>query len=187
MKPNEKGEYNIYAGTGENVTLSNMTNRPFTIGGSEYKSVEQYFQLQKYQIAGVIEPISEQYSAQVYKKIGEIADAIDKPNISGYEAKKLGGIRIPNSKFNEVFWDKEGKQAMKSAMIESFKQNPEALRDLLATGNAKLTHTQDKGKWGAEFPRLLTEVRDELRKTEKLLEPSNLKEQNKADEWKPKC
>jgi len=76
---------------------------------------------------------------------------------------------------------------MKSAMIESFKQNPEALRDLLATGNAKLTHTQDKGKWGAEFPRLLTEVRDELRKTEKLLEPSNLKEQNKADEWKPKC
>jgi len=187
VKPNEKGEYNIYAGTGENVTLSNMTNRPFTIGGSEYKSVEQYFQLQKYQIAGVIEPISEQYSAQVYKKIGEMADAIDKPNISGYEAKKLGGIRIPNSKFDEVFWDKEGKQAMKTAMKESFKQNPESLRDLLATGDAKLTHTQDKGKWGAEFPRLLTEVRDELRKTEKLLEPSNLKEQNKADEWKPKC
>jgi hypothetical protein len=36
---------------------------------------------------------------------------------------------------------------------------------LLATGNAKLTHTQDKGKWGTEFPRLLMEVRDELRGT----------------------
>ena len=51
---------------------------------------------------------------------------------------------------------------MKSFIRESFKQNPEALQKLLATGNAKLTHTQDKTKWGKEFPKLLMEVRDEL-------------------------
>jgi hypothetical protein len=46
---------------------------------------------------------------------------------------------------------------------ESFEQNPDALAKLLATGNATLTHTQDKTKWGTEFPRLLMKVRDELR------------------------
>ena len=51
---------------------------------------------------------------------------------------------------------------MKELMIDSFKQNPDALRKLLATGNAELTHTQDKGKWGKEFPKLLMEARKEL-------------------------
>jgi hypothetical protein len=55
---------------------------------------------------------------------------------------------------------------MKDLIKESFEQNPEALAKLLATGNATLTHTQDKGKWGTEFPRLLMQVRDELRSTQ---------------------
>ena len=54
---------------------------------------------------------------------------------------------------------------MKEGLLESFKQNPKALAKLLATGNATLTHTQDKGKWGTEFPRLLMEVRNELKPT----------------------
>ena len=54
---------------------------------------------------------------------------------------------------------------MKEAMLASFSQNPNALAELLATGNATLTHTQDKTKWGTEFPRLLMEVRAELSKT----------------------
>jgi hypothetical protein len=48
----------------------------------------------------------------------------------------------------------------------SFEQNPDALNNLLATGNAELTHTQDKTKWGTEFPKLLMEVRNELRGTQ---------------------
>jgi SpoVK/Ycf46/Vps4 family AAA+-type ATPase len=52
---------------------------------------------------------------------------------------------------------------MKDLIKESFEQNPDALAKLLATGDATLTHTQDKGKWGTEFPRLLMEVREELR------------------------
>jgi len=52
---------------------------------------------------------------------------------------------------------------MKALIKASFEQNPQALQRLLATGNATLTHTQDKGKWGTEFPKLLMEVREELR------------------------
>ena len=46
--------------------------------------------------------------------------------------------------------------------MESFKQNPEEAAKLLETGKATLTHTQDKGKWGTEFPRILMEVRSKL-------------------------
>ena len=55
---------------------------------------------------------------------------------------------------------------MKKILRESFQQNPNALEKLLATGNATLTHTQDKTKWGTEFPKLLMEVRNELRTTQ---------------------
>nr|DAH54946.1 MAG TPA: NADAR protein [Caudoviricetes sp.] len=53
---------------------------------------------------------------------------------------------------------------MKQLLKESFEQNPQALQRLLGTGNSTLTHVQDRGKWGNEFPRLLMEVREELRK-----------------------
>jgi hypothetical protein len=62
-------------------------------------------------------------------------------------------------------WDKDSSIVMENLLIESFDQNPDALAKLLATGNATLTHTQDKGKWGTEFPKLLMEVREELRST----------------------
>ena len=52
---------------------------------------------------------------------------------------------------------------MKKLLLESFQQNLDALAKLLATGNSTLTHTQDKGKWGTEFPKLLMEVREELK------------------------
>jgi predicted NAD-dependent protein-ADP-ribosyltransferase YbiA (DUF1768 family) len=60
-------------------------------------------------------------------------------------------------------WDKNASKEMKTALIASFEQNPDALAKLLNTGNAELTHTQDKGKWGKEFPKLLMEVREELK------------------------
>ena len=55
---------------------------------------------------------------------------------------------------------------MKELILESFKQNPDALAKLLATGNATLTHKyegleQDNGR----FSKILMEVRDELRGT----------------------
>ena len=60
-------------------------------------------------------------------------------------------------------WNEDASRIMKDLIKQSFRANPDALTKLLATGNATLTHTQDKGKWGTEFPKLLMEVRDELR------------------------
>ena len=49
---------------------------------------------------------------------------------------------------------------MEVLVAESFEQNPEAMDKLRATGNTVLTHKQDKGVWGKEFPRILMDVRD---------------------------
>jgi hypothetical protein len=77
---------------------------------------------------------------------------LGKSHIEGFDSKKW------DSKNNSDYIMKEG-------LTESFKQNSQALQRLLATGNATLTHTQDKSKWSTEFPRLLMEVRNELRGT----------------------
>lgn len=153
---------NIYAGSGENAHLSNFANRKFTIGGSEYSSVEQYFQLQKFEIAGVMEfDYDAKNAQQIADKIHEVADKISKTT-DGAKLKKLGNTKIAGVTFNEKMWDRFGKEAMKEAIKASFEQNPAALKSLLDTGNAELTHTQDKTKWGEEFPKLLMETRDEL-------------------------
>ena len=68
-------------------------------------------------------------------------------------------------------WDEFSSQIMKELIKASFEQNSQALQRLLATGNATLTHTQDKGKWGTEFPRLLMEVREELRQQQSQTQP----------------
>nr|DAH49529.1 MAG TPA: hypothetical protein [Caudoviricetes sp.] len=60
---------------------------------------------------------------------------------------------------------------MKALIKASFEQNPQAAQRLLDTGNATLTHNQDKSKWKTEFPRLLMEVRDELRKSQGTTQP----------------
>lgn len=57
-------------------------------------------------------------------------------------------------------------QASTSVISSTTEQNPKAAQRLLDTGNTTLTHTQDKSKWKTEFPRLLMEVRDELRKSQ---------------------
>ena len=60
-------------------------------------------------------------------------------------------------------WDEKSSEVMEQLIRASFQQNPIALQRLLDTGNTILTHTQDRGKWGKEFPRILMEVREELR------------------------
>ena len=79
---------------------------------------------------------------------------------SGSQAKSIGR-KIKD--LDTVSWDKASSDVMRDLLLESFSQNSEALHKLLSTGNATLTHTQDKGKWGTEFPRILMEVREELR------------------------
>jgi predicted NAD-dependent protein-ADP-ribosyltransferase YbiA (DUF1768 family) len=141
---------NIYAGTGENAELSNFAIRPFrtsiVFDDAQYQTVEGAFQAAKlnYVKEGVKNP----------GILGQLQKA------SGAAAKALGRTI---KGLNTQEWDKNSSRIMKTLLLESFQQNPQALEKLLATGNAVLTHTQDKGKWGKEFPRLLMEVRSELK------------------------
>jgi predicted NAD-dependent protein-ADP-ribosyltransferase YbiA (DUF1768 family) len=150
--PESSDKINIYAGTGENAELSNFANRPFSIKNQTFNTVEGAFQAAKL-------AFTNEYLATGKLRAGD-QKTIDKLKVAtGAEAKAIGrGIQGLNSDQ----WDKVSSNRMKSFMKLSFEQNPDALAKLLATGDAELTHTQDKGKWGKEFPRLLMEVRSEL-------------------------
>jgi len=148
---------NIYAGTGENAELSNFAVRPFDfwVGDKvrKFKTVEGAFQASKLGSTNSFLNTKKLTAEQT-----QILETLQ--NATGAQAKALGkNIKDLNVKN----WDDVSSKRMKPLLLESFKQNPDALAKLLATGNAELTHTQDKGKWGTEFPKLLMEVRDELR------------------------
>ena len=142
---------NIYAGTNENAELSNFAERPVRIGGMNYKNVESAFQHTKLIFSNPLttQPIAIQ-EAQWF-------------NLTGKKAKALGKLF---KGLDTVEWDNQSSSIMKTILKESFIQNPNALQKLLTTGNATLTHTQDRSKWGTEFPKLLMEVREELRSPE---------------------
>jgi len=155
---------NIYAGTGENAELSNFAVRPFKFivqpivsaiyGEKTFDSVEQAFQWHK----GLFAEAPASFAGSGSKTVNLMRQIKETKN--GAEIKKLG------RQFNLIKskqWDSFSSVLMKDLIKESFEQNPDALAKLLATGNAELTHTQDTTKWGKEFPRLLMEVREELR------------------------
>ena len=165
--PGPDTKINIYAGTGENAELSNFAERPFqyivqpivsAIYGEEtFDSVEQAFQWHK----GLFAEAPASFAGSGSKTVNLMRQIKETKN--GGEIRKLGRqFYLIKAKQ----WDSFSSVLMKDLIKESFEQNPDALAKLLATGNAKLTHTQDKGKWGTEFPRLLMEVREELRGTQ---------------------
>ena len=152
---------NIYAGTGENADLSNFAIRPFTHhfnDGSvkEFQSVEQAFQYIK--ASKFADTRSNDGNT---RPSGKSIQAEIMGTTSGLELRSLGR-QIRN--LNVQAWDRSSSFVMKQLLKESFEQNPQALQRLLNTGNATLTHVQDNSKWGKELPRLLMEVREELRK-----------------------
>lgn len=152
---------NIYAGTGENADLSNFAIRPFTHyfnDGSvkEFQSVEQAFQYIK-----ASEFADTRSNDGNTRPSGKSIQAEIMDTTTGSQLRSLGR-QIRN--LNIQAWDRSSSFIMKQLLKESFEQNPQALQRLLSTGNSILTHIQDNGKWGNEFPRLLMEVRDELKK-----------------------
>ena len=152
---------NIYAGTGENADLSNFAIRPFTHhfnDGSvkEFQSVEQAFQYIK--ASKFADTRSNDGNT---RSSGKSVQAEIMGTTIGSQLRSLGR-QIRN--LNVQAWDRSSSLIMKQLLKESFEQNPQALQRLLGTGDSTLTHVQDNGKWGKEFPRLLMEVRDELKK-----------------------
>lgn len=152
---------NIYAGTGENADLSNFAIRPFTHyfnDGSvkDFQSVEQSFQYIK-----ASEFADTRSNDGNTRPSGKSIQAEIMDTTTGSQLRSLGR-QIRN--LNVQAWDRSSSFVMKQLLKESFEQNPQALQILLSTGNSTLTHVQDNSKWGKEFPKLLMEVREELRK-----------------------
>lgn len=152
---------NIYAGTGENADLSNFAIRPFTHhfnDGSvkDFQSVEQAFQYIK-----ASKFADTRYNDGNTRPSGKSIQDEIMDTTTGSQLRSLGR-QIRN--LNVQAWDRSSSFVMKRLLMESFEQNPQALQRLLGTGNSILTNIQDKGKWGKEFPRLLMEVRYELKK-----------------------
>lgn len=165
--PTSDTKINIYAGTNENADLSNFADRPFVIDKSllnelgidessnifinrDFNTVEGAFQGMK--LAFVNDP-------------NDINDADNKlyklQYANGSMARNIGR-NIKN--LNTQAWNANSSKIMKALIKASFSQNPDAAQRLIDTGNATLTHTQDDSKWSTEFPRILMEVREELKK-----------------------
>jgi predicted NAD-dependent protein-ADP-ribosyltransferase YbiA (DUF1768 family)/alkylated DNA repair dioxygenase AlkB len=148
-------ELNIFYGTGENADLSNFAERPFkNAEGITFKNVEAAFQYAKTYFA--TEDNSE-IKARLQTADGFTAKAI---------GRQIKGL-------NTQIWDNNSSQIMKDLIKTSFIENPSTLSKLLATNNATLTHTQEKGKWGTEFPKILMEVRNELRGSQPVVNTTN--------------
>lgn len=125
---------NVWCGTEENAHLSNLALRPFNWGVRRYCSVEHAYQSNK---SGKFDPTC--YSHPGWEK---------------------GGVKIPG----RLGTDQANSEALMLRLLRfSFGQNPEAAQALRATGNAQITHKQDRGFWGTKFPELLMQVRDELK------------------------
>ena len=165
--PTSDTKINIYAGTNENADLSNFADRPFVIDkqllnelgidessnifiNRDFNTVEGAFQGMK--LAFVNDP-------------NDITDADNKlyklQYANGSMARNIGR-NIKN--LDTQAWDANSSKVMKALIKASFSQNPNAAQRLIDTGNATLTHTQDESKWSTEFPRILMEVREELKK-----------------------
>lgn len=165
--PTSDTKINIYAGTNENADLSNFADRPFVIDkqllnelgidessnifiNRDFNTVEGAFQGMK--LAFVNDP-------------NDINDADNKlyklQYANGSMARNIGR-NIKN--LDTQAWNANSSKIMKALIKASFSQNPDAAQRLIDTGNATLTHTQDESKWSTEFPRILMEVREELKK-----------------------
>ena len=165
--PTSDTKINIYAGINENTDLSNFADRPFVIDkqllnelgidessnifiNRDFNTVEGAFQGMK--LAFVNDP----------NDINDTDNKLYKLQYANGSMARNIGRNIKN--LDTQAWDANSSKVMKALIKASFSQNPDAAQRLIDTGNATLTHTQDESKWSTEFPRILMEVREELKK-----------------------
>jgi predicted NAD-dependent protein-ADP-ribosyltransferase YbiA (DUF1768 family) len=131
---------NVFYGSGENASLSNLAARPFAYGERDYLTVEHAYQTLK----------GGSFDQKTYDAYNRLPDAT---------GKKIAGPRA-------VTKDNANITLMEELMKASFEQNADAAKALTDTGQAGITHTQDRGVWKKEFPRILTDIRKSLRPSE---------------------
>ena len=137
---------------------------------SEYMEAQDFILYEKHEDGKISDQEYENGKAAIEATVEPIEKAIKEilNTTNGDKLKQVG-----NQEFDNInpkvftYWDAHSSEVMKALLKASFEQNPQALQRLLNTGNATLTHKQATGKWRTEFPKLLMEVRDELRENNK--------------------
>lgn len=164
-----------------------------------FNSVEQAFQFYKFQnlkktldwiVTQARQERNRAYSKEITAAFKPLFNEIDEilakilTSSTGAQAKHLGKTKLTIPEFLPILskkevekalfetWDSVSSEIMHDLIYTSFEQNPEALKRLLSTGDAILTHTQDKGKWGTEFPRILMEVRESFKNQLNIEQPA---------------
>ncbi len=152
---------NIYY-TADNETakiLSNLAETPFELDGAKYSSVEGFWQSLKFPKGSEERRNISELSGKEAKKAGKSATNITE--ISYLGKKIISGFD-------------EHKKLMKRALKAKFEQNPEAMKILLATGDALLIHEptttggmpmpDSKTIPGDELAIMLMDIREDLKK-----------------------
>lgn len=164
-----------------------------------FNSVEQAFQFYKFQnlkktldwiVTQARQERNRAYSKEITAAFKPLFNEIDEilakilTSSTGAQAKHLGKTKLTIPEFLPILskkevekalfetWDSVSSEIMHDLIYTSFEQNSEALKRLLSTGDAILTHTQDKGKWGTEFPRILMEVRESFKNQLNIEQPA---------------
>ena len=132
-------EINIYS-TDKNgfETLSNLSPREFTFNGKQYHSVEHAYQT---------------------LKTGKFNESV----FNEYNNRYASGMQLGKFTGGTKADIDTSYQLMKDLIKSSIEQNEDAKKLLLSTKNSSLTHSQEKGSWGKDLPKILMEVRSELK------------------------
>ena len=132
---------NIYWSRGDNKILSNLAPSDFEVDGRKYVSVEHYYQTNK----------SGEFDQATYDQYINYREEGKRPG----EGLRIRGQKPVNKEVND--------QVMLRGLRERFAQDAEARAALQKTGTSKLTHRGSVKDYFTEaFPRLLTQVRDEI-------------------------
>ena len=165
--PTSDTKINIYAGTNENADLSNFADRPFVIDKQLLNElgIDESSNIFINRDFNTVEGAFQGMKLAFVNDLNDVNDADNKlyklQYANGSMARNIGR-NIKN--LDTQAWDANSSKIMKALIKASFSQNPDAAQRLIDTGNATLTHTQDESKWSTEFPRILMEVREELKK-----------------------
>ncbi len=113
---------------GEFSFLSPYFDSPFTVRGKLYKTVQYYYQAQKF--------IGEEYR-EFHEKVANAANPAEAKKISQECAGK-----IMDSGYWKEWREERRLDAMRRAIKEKFEQHPDLKKKLIATGNAILVEDE---------------------------------------------
>lgn len=116
--------------------LSNFDHSEFVLDGHRWKSVEHFFQAQKF-----IKRTPSHYKSFTMDSKSELSQQL------GGSVKKAGGKSVIALNEKELHqWESIKHDEMRRALYAKYSQNDDVYQILLATGNAKLTHKPSRSK-----------------------------------------